>query len=254
MANEGRFLFTVNNVAPVAVGAMGTAGVGTWALKAAISCRAVFWKSSSENKADLAGLERGAVAAWDNKPVPALAAVEIACNVPIADSWQHVGFVYQEAAAFDPASPAKICTATVQYTTATQAVITVLDDDDTGVVTFGAAPTAIGVSPIWASNVARDNIGLSHDGAEAYRRSFVQDIENLALNFRFEAGSLTQAQYSTMRQWAQYGVKVKAADGDTGARIGTYHGWLVSPAGIDSYQKNADYPALTMRITGEEYN
>jgi|GEM_PF-2319592 len=251
MANEGRFLVTVNNGAPAYQSAVDTGDAGTWAAKT-ISLRIVAFKTAAETDADLAGVVRAAVGGWDNIAIPANCTVQLTCVVP-SDDYDHLAFVYQVGATFDASAAATFCTAVVTNTTAVQALVVVADDDDTGTITLGAAATEIGLNPVWGTPAPRQNLGRDHDGG-VYGLSHAVDRENDALRLDFEAGTVTQAQYNTLRDWAQAGVTVKVDDGDTGARIGTYHGKLSGPSSIDSHWKNRAYPSLTLLVESEELN
>lgn len=252
MANETRLLISVNNGAPAYLSAVDTGTAGTWP-SVTISARILAFKNADENDPDLVGVNRSAVGDWDNQAIPALSTIKIAFTKP-TDYVHHYGFAYQAGATFDPAAAANLCTVVTTHTSHTVAMVAVADDDDYAALTLGAAVTSLELFSTPASNRPRQNVGVGCDGV-AYRKSWATDIENAALMLQLEGYTCaTAGYYKKLRKWAQYCVSVKAADGDSNARIAAYYGALAEPLGIDSEGMSKDWPALTLLVTDEDYN
>jgi hypothetical protein len=201
---------TTDNPEPINQGVVTQDVGGSWSAKT-ISFRMVAHMRADESIADQAGVYRLTLAEWDNITVIVNRQLVFLTLVP-EGAIDHLSFWYQESATFDADNPATKCTAIVQGFGLGQSLITVVEDDDTDVMTFGPKSVVV-IDPIDDTEPElRENASIS-SGGDVYCKSWAKAILNSVVGFFIEVGvSTTKAGAKRLLHWAKYSVLVKVVE------------------------------------------
>jgi hypothetical protein len=215
---------------------------GSWAAKAHISCRLVAWYTPLETDEDNAGVDRTTIAAWNDFATASNDKITFAGTLPAAQ-WDHLAFYYQEATTWNSANACTKCTATFQQTSITEVNVTVLDDDDTATITFGATPKSFAIDNIAEITPAvRKNTLRAYDGT-LIKKDYVSDLLYESLTLTLTMGSLTAANVKHLLDWIKDSVRVSMVESLSGSEvyIDTYVGKFTETDYLHTRYKRTGY-------------
>ncbi len=250
---SGRELtISVEQEAPTQAGTANFQPGGSWTGNPTIPGRTVSFRavarygSGDETNVDLAGIERSTVSVWEGRIVADGDKLVFQVAIPSA-AIHHLEFWYQDSPTFDPSQDATQCTVSILGLSEDLVLMTVLDDDNTAVTNFGAAPASIEANPVLDSlPTIRQNTELGSDGA-GYAVSFAEEklldgIEYVLSQF----STFSQAEYKKMAQWTKKSVRLKVLESLTGGDV-----YIKSFIG---YGDGIDYLLSRFKSRGEEWH
>jgi hypothetical protein len=232
---------TVYNLYPTYSSAVTSPAGGSWGAKT-ISVRLVAWYTLDETDVDSAGINRNSVASWNNITVSASDYVTFTAILPL-QHYNHLAFYYQVGASWDSANAATKCTATIQQTSSTSVTVTVLNDDDTATVTFGATANSISINMIeHIQPIFRENTVRAFDGS-LVKKSYVTEQAIDSLDLTLTMASLSASEIKTLSNWIKDSTKLKMSEDLSGddIYIKDYYGKFVSCDYLHTKYKRTGY-------------